>query len=152
MLIIWCQIYPWWRFLRGHWAAFLAPFHNCLKQHRNMFNLICVLYIKNQTRSACQTISLSFPSFVIGLESGDFYATRAVCVRSGSCYLDHGSVFPVVPCFSRIMTKETAEPWMDCRDMSRESRPESSAHTLWCWLTFPKQSCRQRRSWVLQRT
>lgn len=144
MLLIWCQIYPWWRFLCGHWAAFLALFHNCLKQHRNMFNLICVLHIKNQTRFACQTISLSFPYFVGGLGSWDLYATRAVCIQSGSCHLEHGSMFPVVPCFSGIMTKETAEPWVDCRDMSWESCPESSAHMLWCWLTFADRGDHER--------
>ena len=152
LLLICCLIYPWWRFLGGHWAAFLALFCNCLKQHSNMFILVCVLHIKTQTRSACQKTSLSFPCSVGGLGSWDFCATRAVCVLSGSCHLQHGWMFTVMPCFGGTMTKETAEPWTDCRDMSWESRPESSAHTLWCWLTVPKQSCRQRRSWALQRT
>lgn len=41
-------------------SAFLALFHNsCLKQHRDMFNLICVLLTKTQARSGCQTRSLS---------------------------------------------------------------------------------------------
>lgn len=44
-------------------STFLAMFHNsCLKQHRNMFNLICVLHTETKARSDCQTRSL-FPLF-----------------------------------------------------------------------------------------
>lgn len=83
-------------------SIFLALFHNsCLKQHRDMFNLICVLHTETPARSGC--------CFVGGLGSLNFYVTRAVCIQSGSCYLQHGSMFPVVPCSSGIMTKETAE-------------------------------------------
>lgn len=40
-------------------STFLAVFHNsCLKQHRNLFDLICVLPVETQERSGCQTRSL----------------------------------------------------------------------------------------------
>lgn len=49
--------------LEWTWSTFLALFHDsCLKQHRNMFNVICVLHTDTQARSACQTRSL-FPLF-----------------------------------------------------------------------------------------
>lgn len=63
MLIICCQICPWWRFLRGHWAAFLALLHTCLKQHRNMFNLICVLHIKKPDKTCLPNNQSVFPLF-----------------------------------------------------------------------------------------
>lgn len=97
-----------------------------------MFNPICVLNVRNQ---ACQKVSLALPCLLGGPKSWDFCATRAVCVQS--CCLEHSSVFHVMPWFSGIVTKETAEPWIDCRNMSWESHPELPAHMLCCWLTFP---------------
>lgn len=48
-------------------STFLALFHNSgLKQHRNRFDLICVLHVKTQVRSGCQTRSL-FPVLLVDL-------------------------------------------------------------------------------------